>query len=418
MRAFRSRLALWGAEGEAILVETDRPWRLVLWEKAQYVPCWDLGGEVWFTPEWIETHSPEDPHCYEPIMDKACRYSHARLLESGPARAKVRWDYQLCNSRYRVFWGNTRAEEYYHVYPDGLAVRRLTGWPGDQSGDEMNATLWEVQEWILINGPGIRPEECIEPIGFTLANLAGDSIDLKWPNPFDQWTSLCRAYPQIADWSEYIGIVHLRDHPEPFVAFPRNRTLFAFADCAECGKPHPQICGFAGAANYSHWPANDSADFVGWTEATQEEVETRATHTSFFSTGYSYGGKTPPRPSSWVFLTGAVTGGLEEARALTGSWLSPARAHASDLYEGYAYSERAYRVRVTKPGPVTVKLTPTRPIVNPVLRLFHGRPPAKVLWNGAALGASEFRSQMEGEDVVVWINRTLADDTSLEIVPA
>jgi len=99
MRAARSPLAQWGAEGDAILVETDRPWRLVLWEKAQYVPCWDLGDDIWFSTEWLETHSPESRHCWEPIMDKACRYSRARIVESGPARATVRWDYALCDSK-------------------------------------------------------------------------------------------------------------------------------------------------------------------------------------------------------------------------------------------------------------------------------------------------------------------------------
>ncbi len=418
MHAVRSRLSLWGAEGDAIVVHTDRPWSLILWEKAQYVPCWDLGGQVWFTPEWMETHSPEDPHCYEPIMDKACRYSRADLLEAGPARALVRWRYALCDSLYRVFRGNTRAEERYHVYPDGAAVRQLTGWPGDETGDGLNPTLWEVQEFILVNGPGVRPEDCIEPIGFTLANLAGDQVDLRWPNPFGRWTSLCSVHPEIAEWTEYIGIVHLRDHPDPFVAFPRNRVLFPFADCSSCGRPHPEICGFAGAAKYCHWPANDSTEFVGWTEATEEDVARRPTHTSFFSCGYSYGGQTPPRPSSWVWLTGAVTGGLEEARALAGSWLTPARIEASGLYEGYAYSERAYRVRVTRPGPVSLRLQPSRPIVNPVVRLYRAAPPAQVTWNGEPLADDEFRAQATGGDLVVWIGRTLAEETALEITPA
>ncbi len=47
MKAVRRRLSLWGAEGDAVIVETGHPWRLILWEKAQFVPCWDLGGDVW-----------------------------------------------------------------------------------------------------------------------------------------------------------------------------------------------------------------------------------------------------------------------------------------------------------------------------------------------------------------------------------
>ncbi len=417
MKAFRKKLALWGTEGDALIVETGHPWRLILWEKAQFVPCFDLGGDVWFTPEWFETSSPEDPHCYEAIMDKDCRFSEAHITESGPARVTVHWKNALCNSLYRVFHGNTRSEEYYRVFPDGIAVRQLVGWPGDELSDGLNPGIWEVEEFILINGPGVRPEDCVEPVGFTLTNLAGERLDIRWPHPFDQGKALCQLKPEIAEWSEYIGVVHLRDHPNPFVAFPRNRLLFPHANCQACGRPHPQMNAFPGASNYSHWPANDSREFVGWVRATDEEVQTRATHTSFVNCGYSYGGVTPPRPSSWLFLTGAVTGGVDEARSLAGSWLGRAKVESSHLFEGYSYSQRAYCFRGSAAGPVRIQFSPTRPIVNPVLRLYLGRPPVTVVWNGKELPESEFRAQAVGDDALIWIGRVMDKDTSVEIIP-
>ena len=417
VRASRSRLALWGAEGDAILVETARPWRLILWEKAQYVPCWDLGGDVWFTSEWMETHSPEDPHCYEPIMDKECRYSRARVVESGPARASVKWEYALCDSRYRIFRGNSRAEETYHVYPDGVGVRHAVGWPGNESAEGLNPTQWEVQEYIIVNGVGVRPEDCLEPIGLTLTNLRGDTIDLPWPTPFEGWTPLCRVYPELAEWPEYIGVVHLRDRPQPFIAFARNPLLFPFADCNTCGKPHPEMIGFPSTSSYSHWPANDSTEFVGWTEATSEEIDARATHTSFVCCGYHYGGKMPPRPSSWLILNGAVTRGVEEARALTASWLTPAEVESSHLFEGYSFSQRAYCLRARGRDPITVKLLPSRPIISPVLRVYDLRPPVEVTWDGATLSESECRVQAVGEDLVLWVDRTVDAETILGIAP-
>ena len=418
MRAERSRLKLWGAEGDEIRVTTDRPWSLVLWEKAQYVPCWDLGGDVWFSTEWLETHSPESPHCYEPIMDKACRFSRAHLVEHGPARVTVGWEYALCDNLYRIFRGNSRAEERYHVYPDGVAVRHLIGWPGDETGDGLNPTMWEVQEFILITGPGVHPRDCVEAVGFTLTNLAGDQIELPYPSVWEDWTSLCSLRPEIADWPEYIGVVHLRGRPSPFVAFPRNPHLFPFANCTYCGKPHPQVLGFPRAQSYSHWPANDATDFVGWTAAAPDDFARQATHTSFACCGYHYGGETPPRPSSWLFLTGAVTRGLEEARRLTASWLTPAKVETSGLFEGYAFSERAYRFRLREPGPIAVHLSPTRPIVSPALRLYYGRSPVKVLWDGNELGRDEFRTQMAGDELLIWINRTVERDTTFEVAPA
>jgi len=418
MKAVRKKLSLWGTEGDAIIVETGQPWRLILWEKAQFVPCWDLGGDIWFTPEWFETGSPEDPHCYEVIMDKACRFSEASIVESGPARVTVHWKNALCNSLYEIFHGNTRSEEYYRVFPDGIAVRHLVGWPGNETADGLNPSIWEVEEFILINGPGVRPEDCVERVGFTLTNLAGDRLDLEWPHPFDEGQPLCKLKPEVAEWSEYIGVVHLRDRPEPFVAFPRDPLLFPAETCTACGKRHPQMNAFPGASNYSHWPANDSTEFVGWVLATDEEVQKQATHTSFVNCGYHYGGKTPPRPSSWLFLTGAVTGGVEEARTLTASWLRPAGVRSPLLFEGYAYSQRAYCLRLTEPGPIEVHLSPSCPVVNPVFRIYYGRPPVKVVCDGRQLDASEFRCQAVGDDLLVWVGRTFERETSLELIPS
>ena len=130
IRAGRSQLKLCGAKGDAIIVDGDRPWQLILWEKASYVPCRDLGNDVWFTPEWMETHSPGNPHCYEPIMDKDCRYSRAELVETGPARAVVCWDHTVCDGLCRVFLAHdsTHAIADIRQYlPDGGVPVRPTG---------------------------------------------------------------------------------------------------------------------------------------------------------------------------------------------------------------------------------------------------------------------------------------------------
>ena len=107
MRAFETQLEFSGEKGHAVVVECEKPWRFVFWDKAQYVGCVDLGEGVWFTPEWCEVNSPNDLHCYEPIMDKQLRWSKIQLLESGPARARVRWTYALNDMRYRIFFFDT-----------------------------------------------------------------------------------------------------------------------------------------------------------------------------------------------------------------------------------------------------------------------------------------------------------------------
>ena len=112
-------------------------------------------------PEWLETHSPEDDFCYEPIMDKELRYSRVHILESDPVRARIHWHCALCNPRYEIFNGNTTADEYYTVYPDGIAVRKLVGWPGDKTEFGGNSIFWEVMEFILKTG-GIPVEDVVK----------------------------------------------------------------------------------------------------------------------------------------------------------------------------------------------------------------------------------------------------------------
>jgi hypothetical protein len=52
------------------------------------------------------------------------------------------------------------------------------------------------------------------------------------------------------------------------------------------------------------------------------------------------------------------------------------------------------------------------------LKLYFGRPPVKVMCNGSELAESEFQAQAVGDDLLLYIGRTLEDETSLEIVPA
>lgn len=92
-----------------------------------------MGDYIWMINEWFEVNSIEDTRWFEPMMDVEARYSRVDILEYGDARPKVHWHYALCNPEYEICNGNTTADEYYTIYPDGIAVRRLVGLPGNQS---------------------------------------------------------------------------------------------------------------------------------------------------------------------------------------------------------------------------------------------------------------------------------------------
>ncbi len=420
--ARREFLDQWGDHGDAVIVDTPKPWRLVLWEAAQYVPSWDLGGDVWFTPEWFETASAEDHQCYEPIMDKECRYTRAGIVEGGPARARVEWSYALCDNRYRVFNGNSTADEQYAVYPDGIAVRRLTGWPGDESAHGLNPVYWEVGEFILITGPGVGPDQALEPTCFTFMNTSGDEIRCEWPEMFGQDPSgvppLCVSHPEIVEWDAYIGVVHLKDRPNVFIAVPHDPKLFPYAACSTCGAPHPEFKPFPGGRSYAHWPANPTTDFVGWTQATPEDTVARPSHTSFVTFGYSYGGETPRRGSSWVYLTGAIEGDdLGPLRDTVRGWLNPGTVRTNHLWNGFAYSERAHKILRLSDEPYQIRIETDGPIVRPVFGFDTAFRVAEVRRGEAALPPDAYRWHTYQGETVLWLDIQAEKQLDVEVVP-
>lgn len=421
--ARREFVDMWGCHGDAVIVETPKPWRLILWEAAQYVPCWDLGGDVWFSPEWMETASSEDHHCWEPIMDKECRYTRASIIESGPARARIHWHYALFDNRHRIFNGNSTADEQYTVYPDGIAVRQLTGWPGDESAVGFNPLCWEVGEFILINGPGVGPADALEPQCYTFTNTAGDEIRCEWPEMFGHSISegckpLCRTHPEIAEWDDYIGVVHLKDRPNVFIAVPRDLRLFPYAPCSECGAPHPEFRAFPGDRSYSHWPANPATDFVGWTQATSEETVAQPSHTSFVSFGYHYGGMTPRRPTTWLYLTGAIEGDdLAPLRETVNAWLRPGRLRTNHLWNGFAYSERAYKILKLSDEPYEIRLETGAPIPRPVFGFDTAFRVSAVHYQGAMLPEDAYSWHTFQGETLLWIDCQAEHELDIVVVP-
>ncbi|MBA3416297.1 MAG: hypothetical protein H0U10_13830 [Chloroflexia bacterium] len=359
------------------------------------------------------------------MMDYENRYSTARIVQPGPARAVVHWHYALCDNRFRIFHGNTTADETYTVYPDGFAIRRLVGWPGDESGFGGNPTLWEVGEWIVLNPTGVVPEETLRSPALTLTDLAGRVVEMGWPYHRQGPRSFCAEFPEMARWGEYIGRVNFVDQPSPFAAFPNSPLLFPHAACGVCGEMHPEIRPFVGNQSDMHLPSYKRADYVGWKRA-NDEVGKRPTTTSLASYGYGYGmdaqpngARTaaayrrllqPPRPTTWLSMQGVTDSpDLETLRKVVASWLHPARVDVATppheaVYEGYAFAQRAHEFRMLEGSAVAFDLVPTAATVNPVFVL-NGWPAADVAidWGARRLDRDRFVVQREDEDLVVWV---------------
>ncbi len=442
MQAMETRLEFSGELGHAIVVDCDKPWRFVFWDKAQYIGCVDVGEGVWFTPEWCETNSPNDLHCYEPIMDKQLRWSKVQILESGPARVRVRWTYALNDMRYRIFHGDTHAEEIYTIYPDGIAVREVILWPGTLNNHGGNANLWQVAEWILINAAGSNPLDVLEmPAPFVLRNGEGQAIRVPWPLPAEGFEPFCAHYPELAEWPMYIGAVNLKGLPSPFLAIIKNQALFPFMPCSHCKGPHPYFNMFPGKNLYNiykHWPVTTMEDFIQWVPA-GEDVGKVATHTSFMDVNFALRRSaadyipTPDPGTTWYMLVGATAADSDGAdlEAITRSYYSPAAVEIMRdpgervemhrgrvLLEGYDYAVRAYTFRKTGADDVRLTMSPTAPQINPVFVIngWHA-PAATVTVDGQPLPQKQVRLQVSGEDLVVWVEGVFSQETTFVFTP-
>ncbi len=145
------------------------PIRLVFWQGTNYIPAWVTENGKWYSDEFVETWGagcPDGADC-EPMSDKQNRYAHVRIIESTAARAVVHFRYGLCEVEHYICanidpytgWADW-ADEYYTVYPDGVAVRKQVAWTSNFS-DQHGKPGHEFQETMILNPPGTRPEDTL-----------------------------------------------------------------------------------------------------------------------------------------------------------------------------------------------------------------------------------------------------------------
>jgi len=436
MRGYSTELTYGDVAGRALVVETEVPWRMVVWEKAQYVPCWDV-GDAWVCSQWLETAGQTPGINYEVIHDKVCKYSFARLVEDGPARSVFEWQYCLTNVHYQVFDGNARAVERFTVYPKGYCVRSMTAYPGNLSRPDGDPLFWEVLETIFVNPKGTLPTDYIEEHCATYMNLDGDRHEQHWKkerfNPgggsFGAGKVLCRAHPTSADWKEYIARVHLKNRPDVFAVFSPDVRLYPRPSCGVCGGEHPAVHIWGDYALWSHWPVYMGIDPMDDRDVRLEDAYKSATHTSIFSTGSWYKQSMlkqmglsvderanvpavwrPKDGDTWHFLFGATEGSDDDLKDLARSWLYPANVEVRDesVYTGYDPAQMAYCF-IACDNKCSFRLDVRSPLVYPVVVIenWH-KDDVEVKIDGRPARGEGLRVSVLDGKAVVWIEDRLS----------
>jgi Concanavalin A-like lectin/glucanases superfamily len=397
-----------------VVVRFDQaPIRLVFWQGANYTGDWVTENGKWYTDEFLETGGkvdcPGGEDC-EPMSDKQNRYSHVRIVENSDARTVVHWRYGLCevqnftcaNPDPATGWTDW-ADEYFTVYPDGVAVRKQVLWTS-------NFTRWhEFQETIIINGPGTRPEDNIEPAALTLGNMKGETKTYSW-SP---------VAPKKVDGPEEpnIQVVNLKSQWKPFQIVSPVKS---------------RVTTYTGELTYSmfewwnHWPVAQVKS-----SGISAVAPDRPSHSSLSHIYWEPYAQTENSMTK-IMLDGLTTKSAAELVPLANSWLSAPAIEVSGQgfqSEGYDQTQRAYVLTRQAGAPTdgfrsVLKASPVSPLVNVaiVIKNWGDANPklvidGKVIPQGAAFRYGHI-NKLEGTDLVVWTKLESTKPTTFALSPS
>lgn len=396
-----------------ILVRFDEsPSRIVFWRGTNYGACYVSENGLWAGDQSLEVNSAETG-CYEHMADKKCQTSTAKILESNDARvivharyASVGIDGKFLNPDPLTGWG-LWSDEYFTIYPDGVAVRYVVAKNHNGGGQ------W--QETLLYNQPGMRPEDTVDIRAFTLANEKGESHTYSWEDgPPLKWkdpNSPERYFRVPANPN--IQLVNFRSKWKPYLIFEPGVKIEGFGI--------PPSSDYSMFPCWNHWPVAQLPN-----DGRKALVSDRPSHFSLSSSRPVIHPEAGSHEA--MFLYGMTDQPAETLAPLSRSWNSaPAATLAGSGYEGGAYkkSQRAYIFTAKAPGagPLEFSLEATHesPIHNPAFVVKNwGNRPAKLTIDGKEIPhGKDFRfghnKTLEGTDLIVWVKTQGDKKTSFKI---
>lgn len=355
-----------------ILVRFDlSPARLMFVHSNTYIPIWVTENDKLISDQSVEINGKNG--FYEVMMDKQNRYSHVRLLENNDARVVVHWRYALCDRFYEIGrpdemtgWGDW-TDEYYTIYPDGVAVRHWVYYTSTFGEDYL-----QFQETILHPQPGETNDDNVELEALTLANMEGQTHTYSWAEGVPPYF----PKPEGAN----IQLVNMKSEYKPYIIFEPGSRVDKY------------IWGYRKGRGY---------------------------HVSgCLSSGIPVITKGKKRNSyEAVALYGMAENPITELLALAKSWIKPPKltvTNSSFSSGGYDKYQRAYVLTcndASKASNLEFELAASErsPVINPAFVIKNwGEAGAELKINGKEIKQGKkfrlgCRRGLEGSDLIVWL---------------
>ena len=345
---------LWrGSDFPDIIVRfPDSPIRFVFWRGTGYIPAVVSENGIWMTDQSLESWGPGE--CFEAMGDKQTHYSHVRIIENTPARCVIHWRYALASIKHVILaeddsgWGDW-ADEYWTIYPDGVAARKQVLW--SQHYDKDKGTF-QFQETIFFNQPGTRPQDNVNYEAIAFCDMDGYKASYSWesaiPKKFDQ-----PAY-------QPIQLVNFKSEYKPFSIFDPKRVTRPFSFGAM-----PDYSTFP---CWNHWPVQQSPS-----DGRNVVVSDKPSHSSLTDSNGKI--QIVEKGADGLFLAssliGMTTKPIESLLPLAKSWNYPPKLKiASPDFKdgGYDKYQRAYLLKAVDPKAkkleIQVNASETSPVQN------------------------------------------------------
>ena len=408
---------LWRIDEYPDLVVTfdDDTYKMVFWHGTAY--NMNLVTE---NGRWIGDQSAEAPRgengCVEHMSDKQARYSHIRLIENSPARIVVHWRYALTDVLYNIGerdpitgWGDW-ADEYYTIYPDGVAIRHFLV-HGPRQG-------YSITEPATLNNPGERAEDNVSIQAATLANMDGEMRTFSW----ETWPSDGGIRGEFFNPvpNANIAIVNTKSDFKPVYIYEPGTLIIPYGGGTV--ETRPWISKFP---IWNHWPVaqipSDGRPALALDQVSSSAIlSPEPPQTKRASDGAVEG----------RFLMGFTNQPIAATLPVARAWLQPPdlKLAGEDFANGgYNRNDRAYHLRRQAKGNTKLELniqaSEKLPAVNPAFVIDGwGRGGASLKLNGKEVTeGKDFRvghiDRLEGSSLVVWIRAQLTGPSNISLTP-
>ncbi len=409
--------ALWrvGDHPDVVVTFDEGKYKMVFWRGTNYNMNLVTENGKWVGDQSAETGAVAG--CAEHMSDKQCRFAHVRIIENHDARVVVHWRYALCDVLYNIAevdeitdWG-AWADEYYYIYPDGIAIRNF--FVHGISG-------FSITEPTVLNQPGEKAEDNISLDAVTLANMKGEIRTYSWePWPGDD-KRRGRFKNEVPNAN--ICIVNLKSVAKAcYVYEPRSRIIPYGGGVAEL---RPKYSHFP---TWNHWPVSQApsdgryalaADRVSSSAITSPRAPTKRTSKDSIT-------------RVGQFIMGLSDKPIEHLLGVARSWLqTPEIKVLSKAYtnEGYSRAQRAYVLSKNVSGKAEalrfeVAANAESPVFNPAFVIKNwGESDAKLRINGKKIEQGKnfragLRRRLEGSDLIVWIKTKSTEPVTVALLP-